>query len=112
MWGVGSSAKQHIRRHENPIEKKVSEHIRSMPFLWLKVLDASSPNSERGYLERNAIALLSNYQKPAIDTPSQRWLGHYCKNPIVKESGIWNVNHVDQTFDPDFLERFKEIIDR
>ena len=29
----------------------------------------------RGYIERNAIALLSNYGKPAIDPPSPGWLG-------------------------------------
>ena len=32
-----------------------------MPFLWLEVPDPPGPDSLRGYIERNAIVLLSNY---------------------------------------------------
>ena len=31
-------------------------------------------NSSRGAIERNAIALLSNYQRPVLYLPSPRWL--------------------------------------
>ena len=38
-----------------------------MSFLWLPIGDEPGPNSRRGYMERNAIALLSNYGKDPLD---------------------------------------------
>jgi len=111
-WGVGSSAKREIRDLEYSVEKKVSQHIRSMPFLWLEVNDAPSSRSERAYIERNSIALLSNYGKlgtaSAIDPPSKSWLGHYCKNRMVRESELWNVDHVtEKNVDSEFLDKLE-----
>lgn len=114
-WGKGSSAPKAIRDFEQPIEKLVSDHIRSMPFLWLKVDDPPGKESVRKYLERNAISLLSNYGKlgpdGAIDPPSPNWLGLYCENDFVRRSGLWNVQHVtDQTWDVAFLGKLEEYI--
>lgn len=111
-WGIESSAKRKIRDLEYHIEKKVSKHIRSMPFLWLEVNDAPGPRSERAYIERNSLALLSNYGKletpSAIDPPSKAWLGHYCKSRMVRESGLWNVDHVtEKHVDPKFLDKLE-----
>ena len=114
-WGQGSSAPREIREKEYPIEQRVSHYIRSMPFLWLKVDDEPSKHSRRAYLERNAIALLSNYQKletvRAIDPPSNNWLGFDCANLVVRKSGLWNVRHVDSTsWDPEFLDTLESYI--
>jgi len=111
-WGLGASAKKEIRNLEYPIEKKVTQHIGSMLFLWLEVNDAPGPDSERAYIERNSIALLSNYGRlgiaSAIDPPSKVWLGNYCRNKIVCESGLWNVDHVTEShIDPNFLEKLE-----
>jgi len=111
-WGMGQSANREIRDHEYPIERKESQHIGTMPFLWLKVDDAPGPKSERAYVERNSIALLSNYGKLgtalAIDSPCIGWLGHYCKNEMVRKSGLWNVDHVtEDNVDPNFLDKFE-----
>jgi len=102
--------------YEHPIEMKVSKHIQSMPFLWLNVDDEPSPDSERAYLERNAVSLLSNYEKlgthEAIDPPSEDWLGHNCENKFVRESGLWNVDHVtDRTVDINFLDTLEARIE-
>jgi len=106
-WGVGSSASRAERAHEYPIEKLVSEHIRSMPFLWLDVDDEPGPYSMRGYIERNAIGLLSNYSTidtpKALDPPSTDWLGHHCQNEKVRGSGLWNSNHTNEGYESDFL---------
>jgi hypothetical protein len=48
----------------------VSEVIGKMSFLWLPVRDEPGPNSQRGYIERNVIALLSNDGKEPLDPPS------------------------------------------
>ena len=98
-WGKESSAGTAVRQAEQPLEQAVSQHIRQMPFLWLVVEDAPSSDSLRGVIERNAIALLSNYNtmdKP-LDPPSTNWLGHWADREAVKRSGLWNVNHVTES---------------
>ena len=75
-----------------------------MPFLWLAINDEPGPASRRGYIERNTIALLSNYGKPPLDAPSGHWLGHDCNRERVRISGLWNSNHVDEAYDPAFLD--------
>ena len=74
-----------------------------MPFLWFAIDDVAGPQSDRGVIERNAIALLSNYNKPAIDPPSTEWLGHHCDRERVRLSGLWNNRHVDEEYDSQFL---------
>jgi hypothetical protein len=81
-----------------------------MPFLWLDVGDEPGRESLRGLIERNAIALLSNYHPPAVDAPSPEWLGHFSDRPKVRRSGLWNQNHVDETYDPEFLTVFERLI--
>ena len=110
-WGRGSSAGRQIREKEHDIERAVSAHIRSMPFLWLGIDDLPGPDSLRGYVERNAIALLSNFGKPdPVDQPSVRWLGRWAKHEKIRKSGLWNVNHVDGKPDPKFLDVLETLI--
>ena len=109
-WGNGSSAPRAIRDSEQPLEKRVSDTIGQMPFLWLAIIDDPGPRSLRGYIERNTIALLSNYRKPALDPPSAQWLGQYCDREKVRYSGLWNQNHVDETYDPTFLDELARLV--
>jgi hypothetical protein len=109
-WGNKSSAPREVRNLEHPHECAVSKIIGAMPFLWLSIDDAPGPESLRGYVERDAIALLSNYQRPALDPPSNNWLGQFCDRERVRLSGLWNSNHVDETYDPAFLDRFDRLV--
>jgi len=109
-WGEGKSAPKDVRNGEKPLEMKVSSEIGSMPFLWLAVEDGAGPESKRGYIERNAIALLSNSNKPPIDSPSSSWLGHHCDRPLVRQSGLWNNNHVNENYNPEFLAELEQLI--
>lgn len=104
-WGVGSSAKKAIRGRECPLEQAVSRHIRCMLFLCVGVNDPPGPESKRGLIERNAVALLSNYhfQSAPIDPPSPDWLGRWAASEKIRCSGLWNVNHVAEDYDPGFL---------
>jgi hypothetical protein len=110
-WGRGSSASSDIRGGEVDLEERVSHVIGAMPFLWLPVEDDAGPESERGYIERDAIALLSNFGRAPIDPPSHGWLGHRCDRERVRKSGLWNSNHVDEAYDPAFLDRFERLVD-
>lgn len=102
-WGRGSSAPRQVIAAEYPLERDVSAHLGGLPFLWLAVPDPASATSDRRILETNAIALLSNYGRSPIDPPSATWLGHRASDPAIRGSGLWNVNHVTEGYDPAFL---------
>ncbi|APX95385.1 hypothetical protein [Natronorubrum daqingense] len=110
-WGDGSSAGRELRLEELEMERKVSEYNRDLPFLWLNVDDEPSAKSQRSYIERNAIALLSNYQKTAIDARSDGWLGKHSRSEKICQSGLWNVNHVEENYDPNFLDQLERKIE-
>jgi hypothetical protein len=97
---------------EAPIELAVTSYLSTMPFLWVEIDDTPSPKSLRGVIERNAIALLSNHNGPAIDPASSDWLGHFSDRPQVRASGLWNQRHVGETYNPVFLEAFESAIER
>ncbi len=109
-WGQGSHAPHDVREKEQSLERLVSKTIGAMPFVWLAVTDPPGPGNQRGYIERNAIALLSNYAKPALDAPSPRWLGHHCNREKVRGSGLWNQHHVDEEYDPAFLDALERLV--
>jgi hypothetical protein len=117
-WSVGSSAPKDVREAEVWIEKAVSVHIRSMPFLWLEIDDPPGPESIRGYIEKNAIALLSNYphvgtpkeSSHCIDPPSAEWIGRWASSNRIASSGLWNSNHVDEDYDPNSLDILESLI--
>ena len=94
------------------MERAVSAAIGNMPFLWLSVDDEPGPYSLRGYIERNAIALLSNHGREPIDPPSRQWLGHYSDRERVRLSGLWNNNHVEDDYTPEFLDTMERLIDQ
>ena len=94
------------------MEREVCAVIGDMPFLWLAVEDEPGPDSLRGYIERNAIALLSNCGKEPIDPSSSQWLGYYSDRERVRQSGLWNSNHVDDEYTPAFLDTMQQLIER
>jgi hypothetical protein len=110
-WGEGSSANRERRLAELEHERRVSEYIRDLPFLWIDVDDEPSPESDRAYLERNVIALVSNYRKDSLDPRSDDWLG--CDSPCseISDSGLWNINHVGEQYDTAFLDRLSDAVE-
>jgi hypothetical protein len=109
-WGCGSSASRATVEAEDAFEREVSAVIRRMPFLWLGIDDDPGPTSLRGYIERNAIGLLSNFAGQPIDPPSPHWLGRYSDRQRVRASGLWNSNHVDEPYDPAFLDTLERLV--
>ena len=80
-----------------------------MPSLVLATDEEPGPASVQGYIERNSIALLSGAGLEA-DPPSPVWLGRDCPRSVVRSSGLWNVNHVGEAFDPTFLGRLENLV--
>jgi len=110
MWGQGNTAERAIRDAERVLESRVSAVIGQMPFVYLDIDDEPGPQSLRGYIERNAIALLSNAGKTPLDTPSKEWLGYRCPRDRVRASGLWNQNHVDGDYDPALFDTLDTLI--
>ena len=120
-WSVGADPAAAARRlgvdwarvksAEVDLEIQVSRYIGDMPFLWLDVGDEPGPASQRGLIERNAIALLSGYRERAPEPPLSGWLGHCSDRERVRGSGLWNNNHVDEGYDSSFLDVFAAQID-
>tara|TARA_B100000959_G_scaffold79806_1_gene84987 strand:- start:137 stop:388 length:252 start_codon:yes stop_codon:yes gene_type:complete len=78
-----------------------------MPFLWLEVDDPPSSMSDRGVIEVGSIALLSASRRQEIDDSSTGWLGRQADRNLIRESGLWNVNHVQGEPDVRFLDVFE-----
>lgn len=112
LGGDGNTAAHDVRSGELALERKVSEAIGNMSFLWLAIDDEAGPESQRGYLERNSIAMLSNYNKSPLDSPSQSWLGLHADRERVRGSGLWNQNHVKELYASDFLDILDRLVSR
>ena len=69
------------RDAEREVEVEVSRVIRAMPFLWLNVPTLPNSISDRGFLERNSIALLSTLTGSG-EGASPDWLGHHALSLI------------------------------
>lgn len=98
-----------VADEEERVEQLVSAHIRQMPFLWLEAPTRSDGTSLRGYVERNCIALLSRVARE-VDSPSTSWLGHDAASRKVRESALWNVNHVDEQYEAAFLDAMRSLV--
>jgi hypothetical protein len=111
-WGDGSSAGRDLRLEELEMERRVSDYIRDLPFLWVAIDDEPGPDSDRAYIEQNAIALVSNYEKTPIDARESDWTGRFSSSEEIQESGLWNVNHVEERYDPGFLSHLEEYVEQ
>ena len=110
-WGKGQSATKDIKRKEEWMERQVSDYLgKKMSLLWLNISDAPSALSDRAFIERNTIALISNKRHP-LDLPSSKWLGRFSNKEEIRESGLWNIRHVDDPYDPKFIDVFSEYVE-
>ncbi|MCI0713440.1 MAG: hypothetical protein L0154_25005 [Chloroflexi bacterium] len=116
-WGRGSSASRQIKQSEQGLEREVSTSIGALPFLWVEVDDEPGASSHRAYIERNAIILLAGPDGCSpIDKPGLDWLGHYSDRVKIRESGLWNLDHIGHpdnllSYDPDFLDVLERHVD-
>jgi hypothetical protein len=109
-WSSIERNRSELRDEEYLLERRVSAYIREQPFLWVDLDDAPSADSDRASLERNVIALLSNFDERSIDPRADGWFGRYSRSGEIRESGLWNVNHVDERYDRGVLDLFESAI--
>ena len=109
-WGKGQTAPKSVREAEVALEKKVSVAIGDMRLLWLSVPDSAGPGSDRAYVERNAIGLLS---RAVILSPgvAKSWLGEASEDWRIAASGLWNLDHLFMEPDPAFVDVLEAYVD-
>jgi hypothetical protein len=120
-WGRGADAAaaakerklpvETVTKQEASLEAATSVYIGQMPFVFLAVDDEPGPGSARAFIEKNSVALLSNYARNVADAPSAGWLGRRCGREKVRQSGLWNMNHVDAAYDPSFMDTMKSLME-
>ena len=111
-WGVGQVANRSVREQEADLERLVSSTIGRMRVLWLDIPDEPGPMSDRAYVEKGSIGLLS---RMAIlqPTKSEQWLGNWSASNKISTSGLWNLNYLYSKPDSalvDVIGRYVEAI--
>ena len=109
-WGHGATAERQIRDSEIPLESAVSAFIRTMTFTYVTISDQPGAGSDRSYIERNSVALLSTVAS-LVDRPSREWLGNASDRGAIQQSGLWNLNYVGEAYDPRFLAILERYVD-
>ena len=114
QWGIpGEKSNKIVREREKELEKDVSIYLRNLSFTILEIEGEACKNNDRAYIERNTIALLSNYNRDKIDPPSANWLGSFTKKEKIVNSGLWNSYHVDtSTVDAEYFNKLHCFIDK
>lgn len=116
-WGKGSTKPSELRANPSAVlaeaehEQQVSKVIGGMTILWVSVNDEPGPSSLRSYIERNAIAMLSNHCSP-IEAGSSEWLGIHSDREEIRSCCLWNLNHINEAYDSAFLDELDRSIDR
>lgn len=110
-WAQGQTASRGVRDAEQELEREVSKIIGAMRVIWLDIADDAGPTSERAYLERNAIGVLSRIGLlDAVGSPA--WLGRRSADWRIATSGLWNLNHVFVKPDAMFIARLMDAVER
>ena len=109
-WAVGQQAAAAIRAQEVSLERHVSDHINELRLLWLTVQDDAGPASDRAYLERNLIGLISR-EGLLHCRGTANWLGLRSHDWRIAATGLWNLNHILTKPDPDFLDVLESYVE-
>ena len=107
-WGVGASAGREVRATEREHEERVTRYLADLLVTYVPVLDDPGPNSMRGFVERNAIGMLSDRRLGSAATAG--WLGRHAPAKAVRESGLWNVRHIGDPVDDEFMEALERLV--
>jgi hypothetical protein len=110
-WSSIDRERSAVRDEEYILERRVSAYVREQPFLPVALDDEPGPDSDRAFVERNLIALLSNRGDRSVDPRADCWLGRHSRSPEIRGSGLWNVAHVDEPYDATALDRFAAAIE-
>ena len=95
-----------VRERERYIEQLVSAYIGQLGVVVLKVDDLPAATSNRAFIEKNAIALISSINS-SFSFSTVDWLGNYSSKDEIIDSCLWNVDYTDSGYDDTFIKTFE-----
>ena len=69
-----------------------------------------SPECDRAVIKANTIAMVSHHRRSGAPSDLD-WLGYHSPQRAVYQSGLWNVRHVADEFDPTALDLLAEYVE-
>jgi hypothetical protein len=109
-WGVRKTASPEELRDERPLEGRVSQVIRSMSVVVVPVLDEPTAWSDRAYIERNSIGILSTIGSE-VDPASRNWIGRGSPRSEIRDAGLWNLDHIGRFPDQGFAAVLHHLVE-
>lgn len=100
-----------LREQEHPLEQRVSERIRQMPFLVVNIPGEPGPGCERVNIERNLISLVAQHRLRNPVLKQGETLRTHSPTPEIAQSDLWNVDHVNELYSQSVVDRFRQYID-
>ena len=97
-----------VKKNCPEIESKINKHIEIFKVLILEV-----DNEDLKYIRKNAIRLLSNFNKQKIIDPCpDDWLGKFHYDKKINQSHLWNCQLVKGYHDSDFCSKLETLIEK
>lgn len=93
-----------LRENEHGLEKRVSEYIRSLPFIVIDVPGEPGPKCDRARLEKNIIGLISHARRATPSLMKDSWLGHHSPRAEIHKTGLWNIDYVNAFYSASIVE--------
>lgn len=109
-WAIGQNTDKDIRERERNIEQLVSAYIGQLGVIVLEVDDLPSATSDRAFIEKNSIALISSINS-SFNFSTVDWLGNYSPRDEIIESCLWNINYIDSDYNEAFIKTFERYIE-
>lgn len=109
-WEMRKNFDKDVRESERYIEQLVSAYIGQLGVVVLEVDDLPDATSNRAFIEKNAIALISSINS-SISFSTVDWLGNYSSRNEIIDSCLWNVDYTDSGYDDTFIKTFEYYID-
>ena len=93
---------------EKALEKRISNYIhQNLSFVVFEV----KTKEERLFWESRIIATLSKAAKDGFLKPSENWLGNFSPDLKVRQSGLWQSQHLNEApLTPQEFEELKQIV--
>jgi hypothetical protein len=110
-WGKGQSATKDVKNQERRLEQEVSKYLSRLRVFCLPLSGPASKSSIRSRVEAAIIGVLTQ-DGMALERPTQNWLGLNSTRSEIRESGLWNLQHLGVAPDKKAFESALRVLTR
>jgi len=101
-----------LREQEHPLELRVSEYVRDIPFLVIDIPGGPGPDCSRAMIEKNLIALTAHARRTTPGLIRDGWIGRESPRGTIAHSGLWNLDHVNAFYSDSIITDVEPYIDQ